>query len=288
MKRLARSMGVHFGDLPIFTSFDVAPIGSPRFMESLERDLDEIKPPVFLLDPLYSFHGAKADSANLHQEGALLNALLRPCAERGVTLLVANHYNKTGTGTGLQRITMAGGAEWCDSWILLDHREAPDVASGDFRLKLDIGSRQWGGSTWDLDLHIGRFDEDMGEHDGDVTWGITRATSAATAPADDKDADTRHAIVNVLTDRPGTTKTDVFTLVKGNRERFQRAFDRLADTGMITHDQTGKTTAKGGRPSLRWRLSEVSYQTPARTAGTHTPEVSYQTPGTERCADEAF
>jgi hypothetical protein len=273
MVRIARAMGLRFADLPIFSSFDVAPIGTARFLDSLERDLDETGARLFILDPLYSFHGAKTDSANLHQEGALLNAALRPCQERGVTFLICNHFNKGGSGGGLSRITMAGGGEWCDSWLLIDHRETPDVAAGKFQLKLDLGSRQWGGSTWHLDLHIGRFDEDTGEHDGDITWHVRRATGTATSGSPgDKDIDTRQAILGVLADRPGATKTDVFSLVKGNRERFHKAFNDLADRRAIAHDQTGKSAGKTGRPAIHW----------------HLPEIPDQTTGPEWDADEHF
>lgn len=39
LKRIASAMGVNLADVPLFSSFDVAPIGSQRFTESLERDL---------------------------------------------------------------------------------------------------------------------------------------------------------------------------------------------------------------------------------------------------------
>ena len=50
--------------------------------------------------------------------------------QHGATLLINNHFNQTGTGSGLQRITMAGHAEWCRLVAARRHREPPDVAGG--------------------------------------------------------------------------------------------------------------------------------------------------------------
>ena len=58
--------------------------------------------------------------------------------------------------------------------MLLSHREAPDVPNGQFKLLLEVGSRQWGGTEWDLDLNVGRFDVELGEFDGDISWELRR------------------------------------------------------------------------------------------------------------------
>ena len=240
---------------------------------SLQRDLDDLEPGLIVIDPLYSFHGARTKASDLHQEGALLSGLSSRCVAAGAGLLIVNHYNQTGAGSGLKRITMAGSGEWVDSWVLVAHREAGDVEGGNFKLRMEIGSRQWGGTVWDLDLSVGRFNVETGTHDGDISWDLRRASTAAQkAPGDDKDADARLAIIGVLADKPGATRTDCFALVKGNRERFIRAFNDLADTGQIRHNQAGQTTPKGGRPSLRWYLAEVTDQST----------------GTERWNDDRF
>ena len=91
------------------------------------------------------------------------------------TLLINDHFNKTGTGTDLGRISQAGMGEWADSWLLLSHRADPDVAAGDFRLQLDVGSRQWGGRTFDLDMSVGEYDHDTGEHVGSFAYTVARS-----------------------------------------------------------------------------------------------------------------
>lgn len=174
LERVAHAMGVKLRDLPLHSSFDVAAVQSPRFAETLTRDLRDRKPGLITLDPLYAFHGAAANASNLHEEGALLSSMSTPCINAGTSLQVVNHFNKTGGGRGLDRITQSGGQEWADTWLLLSHRSAPDVTNGEFKLLLEVGSRQWGGSEWDLDMNLGPFDVELGEFDGDISWELHR------------------------------------------------------------------------------------------------------------------
>jgi len=246
LDRVARSMGVMLKDLPIFVHFDIAPILSDTFQGTLRRDLDEIEPAIVVADPLYSFHGTDTSAGNLHEEAALLNALSGPCVDAGATLVVVNHFNKYG-GSSLKSITQAGGREWCDSWWLVGHREEPDVEAGRFQLSLNIGSRQWGGSQWELDLDLGRFDVDLGHHEGDITWDLRRASSSGTK---DGGSEIKQAIVSLLTQRPWRhTKTEIKTEVGGSRELFASAFGTLLGDGVITskhipHEEGGSTKTR--------------------------------------------
>jgi hypothetical protein len=262
ISRICSAMGVNPAELELHPTFDVAPITSVKFQESLRRDLDEIEPGLVTLDPLYTYHGTATRAADLHQEGALLNQLSTPCMDAGASLLVVNHMNQTGSGMSLKRITMAGSGEWADSWMLLAHREDPDVDAGLFRLTLDIGSRQWGGTTWDLDLDIGRFDEDTGSHDGEITWDICRASSPSSSAADKATAKTSHtqkAILDVLADCPWEkTKSAVKEIVGGNREAFDRAFDDLAKRSVIANDHVGRLEAGVMKKRLLWGMAPTS------------------------------
>jgi AAA domain len=179
IRRICSAMGTTPEEIDLHPTFDVAPISSLTFQDSLRRDLDDLQPGLVTLDPLYTYHGTETRAADLHQEGALLNLLSAPCMNAGASLAVVNHYNQTGSGMSLKRITMAGSGEWADSWVLIAHREDPDVDAGLFRLTLEIGSRQWGGTSWDLDLSIGRFDMDTGSHDGEIAWDLNRASTVS-------------------------------------------------------------------------------------------------------------
>jgi hypothetical protein len=179
--RIADAMGIarsDLADVPFRATTNVAPIASAKFLDSMEADL-EGGLRLLHIDPYYAYHGATTNASNLFEEGQLLTLLSAPCMAAGTNLLINNHYNKTGTGQGLSRITQSGAQEWCDSWITLSHRngETPNVETGEFHLALEIGSRQWGGIAWDLDLSIGRLDPDTGEFDGAITWDLNRAGS---------------------------------------------------------------------------------------------------------------
>ena len=240
IRRVCAAMGVDPADIDLHPCFDVAPIGSLVFQESLRRDLDELEPALVGVDPWYTYHGAATRASDLHQEGALLNQLSMPCVETGAGVLVVNHFNQSGTGLSLKRITMAGSGEWADTWVLLEHRDEPDVENGLFRLTLEIGSRQWGGTTWDLDLDIGRFDMDTGSHDGQITWDLNRATTTSTSKVSAKDRQ-RFAILEALADMPWQlTKTELRKVVGGNYTAFGAALGELVEEDRICHNKRSR------------------------------------------------
>lgn len=258
LERVAAAMGVSLRDIPLVCSFDTAAVQSERFKDSLRRDLDELQPALVSLDPLYAFHGAATDAKNLHEEGALLNSLSGPCVDAGACLKVVNHFNQSGTGTGLKRITMAGGAEWCDSWWIVSHREDPDVANGRFFLALEVGSRQWGGSSWELDLEVGRFDPDVGEFDGTITWDLRRQTGN---PRENDAA----RVLRFLDAHPfECTKEEIVKAIGGKAERLRKVIQRLDDDRKIRAENVEFTDSLG-RPRKKWVFGPSS---PDGTAGT--------------------
>jgi hypothetical protein len=238
LERIAAAMGVELGALPLEVSFDVASIGSRRFRESLRADLRDLSPPLFCLDPYYAYHGTDTTASDLHQEGALLVGLSSLCLDAGTSPLVVNHYNQTGNGGGLKRITQAGSGEWADSWLLTSHREPPDVANGRFRLILEAGSRQWGGSSWDVDLDVGRFDEEREIHDGPISWSICRHEDGAGDPA--------HRVVEVVRDHPlEMTKEELAKCLGGNLQHCRRAVATAEERGLIVPELTPRKRSDG-------------------------------------------
>ncbi len=244
LERVAEAIGYNLKDLPLFLHFETEPMNSPVFQETLRRDLDELHPAAVIIDPFYAFHGTEVKAADLHQEGALLSSVSTPCAEAGASLLLGNHFNKTGTGRGLDRITQAGGQEWSDTWMLVSHRTEPDVDLGEFQLLLDIGSRQWGGATWDLDLRIGRFDPDTGEFDGPITWEISRHVVSVHERVTD-------TILDILADMPWTfTKTEVRERAGVKNARFNEVWDELRIGGQIVCERLRRQGSP--RPADLW------------------------------------
>jgi len=253
LERIAAAMDVQLDGLPLFSSFDVAPVGSERFGESLARDLRDHQPGLVSIDPLYAFHPPATKAQNLYARGPMLASVSASCVNAGACLLVPDHFNKSGSGRGLDRITQAGVQEWADTWLLLSHREPPDVEGGEFHLTLEIGSRQWGGSTWDLDLSIGRFDADLGEYDGAITWDLARATGGP-----GRDAAAEDAVLTLLGDQPyELTESAVAAVLGGNRDRTREALRRLLDQGRIV---AAKLPRREGERVVKRRLLGVSGQ----------------------------
>jgi hypothetical protein len=220
--RIAEAMGIDLRGADYHPCFDVAPMGSERFKASLERDLAELSPVLLHIDPYYAYHGTEVDSRNLHHEGSLLSSLSSVCGEAGTSCLITNHFNQTGQGTSLARITQAGSGEWVDSWLLLSHRETPDVERGAFKLLLEVGSRQWGGSTWDLDLTIGAFDATAGAHDGAISWEIEPHTDTSRV------SNLRGRILAAVRDEPWRyTRSELAGEVGGKREHALAGIDKL-------------------------------------------------------------
>jgi hypothetical protein len=239
LRRIAQAMGVKLDDLPLFPVFDVAPIQSDIFRHTLARDLRDVEPGLVTLDPLYMHHGTATRAADLHQEGALLGVLSWPCIEAGVSVQLVNHFNQTGYGVNLKRITMAGSGEWADSWMLLAHRVDPDVQQGAFKLLLEVGSRQWGRSTWELDQTLGRFDPDLGEHEGDIAWEIRRRASGTNQRVD-------RVLALAATQPFQLTKEELAVGAGGKRARTRDLIDSLVDTGRPSHRPTNIQRNRGG------------------------------------------
>jgi hypothetical protein len=230
LRRVADAMDIDLTTVPLETTFDVSPIESPTFRLSLARDLEEVQPGLVWIDPYYAYHGTQTKASSLHEEGALLSGLSSRCLAAGASLLVNNHFNQSGTGTGLKRITMAGSGEWADSWILLAHRSDPDVENGRFHLDMSIGSRQWGGTAWELDLDIGRFNVDTGQHDGEITWALRRPAAANA----NRESDLFAVVLDVLEEHPWQlTKAKLVEAVGGKATVARGLIDALVQDRRI-------------------------------------------------------
>ena len=246
LRRLARLCEAH-GVTPhmirehLRYTVQTASLQSPTFTKGLQEQLDDFAPSLVLIDPYYSFAPPLVDGRNLYQQGSALDSVGQLVRSHGAGLLFTNHFNQTGTGVGLQRITMAGHAEWCDSWLLVNHREKPDVDRGRFRLSLDVGSRQWGGGTFDVDFDIGRYDIDTDEHVGQLRFRVQRETAAAADDTDRRKVDeAKLSLIRVWNQRRGPnrgkpwTKTEWLDATVGVGKQYQRAaFAELLDAGRI-------------------------------------------------------
>ncbi len=235
LQRITEALDVDLAALPLSVSFETAPLLSEPFRASLARDLEDLGPRTFfIVDPLYAFHGSDVEAGNLYKRGAMLNSFSGPLSEAGASGLIVDHFTKTGSGTDLNRIQQSGIQQWADSWFLTQHRQPPDVEAGEYRLRLDVGSRQWGGGLWEVDFDLGRFDAELGEYDGDLTVQVRRGNPAALAEAKQRRADSvqasiEEAALRTLRDRPRLSQAK---LRKAIRDRLQ-AQEVRAGTGAI-------------------------------------------------------
>lgn len=264
LQRIVGAYGVTLGDVRpnLRYTAQTAPVSSLRFIESVVAELDAFDPHLVMLDPWYAYAPADVDARNLYEQGAALDRLGSMVTRGGASLLLANHYNQTGNGAGLQRISMAGHAEWCDSWLLVNHRTAPDVDAGRFRLKLNVGSRQWGGAEHHVDFDIGRWDDDLNDHVGALRWTVGPATDADDRdPLEVKVADYEARLIATWRRRRGTktpwTQSEWFDRTTGANTDKRVAWLRLVDLGRIVELPIGVVDSAGRtQPSGRFALVE--------------------------------
>lgn len=176
MPRIAKSVGIDdLRGVPIYSVFQTAPLLSPAFKATIEKAISRLNPVLTIIDPLYAYHGSETNSANIHEEGALLTAVAAPFVDAGSNLLIVNHFKKGSESRGLNRITMAGSGEWVDSWMFTEEREPANLNTGDFYINVEFGSRQWGGSRWEIDFNVG-VQNPMGEEsDSPIQFEIRRS-----------------------------------------------------------------------------------------------------------------
>ncbi len=259
--RLAEAHQVDLADLDGWLEpiFDAGPLDSASFRDNLRGHLDDYGPAFVHLDPLYPFQPMTVDSNRIAQVGLMLNEVQTICAEHDATFWITAHMNQSGTGFDLKRITGAGIGEWGDSWVLLKHRETADVTAGQFKLTAEIGSRQWGGGSFDIDFSVGKFDADTGTHDGAITFDVR--PSGGGGETRDRDAEKRHAarraVFNTLRkSRRPLTKTEIIDRSTGASNAHIRAeIETLIDENGLAWNGTRKPET-GGREAPTYQLAD--------------------------------
>jgi hypothetical protein len=273
--RVCAAYGIEIGDVRpnLKMTTATAALNSTRFVDSLRAELNSFGPALVHLDPYYAYAATGADPRQLVEVGAALERLDELCRDYGASLLLNNHFNQTGSGAGLTRITGAGHGEWVDSWLLVKHRRAPDVDGGRFWLRLDVGSRQWGGGMFDIDMSLGRFDAALGEHIGALTYRVTRATVDSEQGERDS-IEYGKAVGEIVAawrrrrERVKTPWTQAEWLGRctGARAALRRAFLMLVDDGRIVEVALSAVDSRGRSISTkRFRLVESQFEQGAAT-----------------------
>jgi 5S rRNA maturation endonuclease (ribonuclease M5) len=108
---IAESRHINADDAPLRVLPRSISIGKDEHVDWLRRELDEHPARMVVVDPLYLFVSG-ATSSLLNDMGEYLGRLQLACQEAQSALVVIHHWNQTGQGTGPNRFTGAGTAEW--------------------------------------------------------------------------------------------------------------------------------------------------------------------------------
>ncbi|MGB0971170.1 MAG: bifunctional DNA primase/polymerase [Mycobacterium sp.] len=250
LRRMARAYGVSPNeiaddpDFPLVVAFGAAPMNARNFRSEFCGLLDEVQPDVILLESFYNFHPSDVEGGNLYQRGQAIDAFHKVVRRErdGAVSLITDHYRSTGTAKSLDldSVAMAGQAENADSWLLRHHRSDPDVSAGEFYLQVGFNSRQWGGTVWNIDWHLGSFDHELGHHDGEIDWEVHPPDSAG-AGADIPEHQTAQGrnrlILEYIDEHPDTSKTaacDVLAQRHGiGDKKFRTAWTELENARLL-------------------------------------------------------
>lgn len=221
--------GISPGDLDDWLRYstDHASASSLRFLDGIRHELDTFGPALVHVDPWYTYQPSATESSQLTSVGATLDAVGEVCRAGGATALINHHFNRQGN-TGLRQITGAGHSEWVDSWVLTEHRSPPNVEGGRYSIRLDVGSRQWGGGAYDVDYTITPL---MGR----MSWKVSEASEVDDGDSEDR----RFAEVKLALLRTGRKARKALTRAawvertKGRASTLRAAFDELVDDGLI-------------------------------------------------------
>jgi hypothetical protein len=243
LERIASAYGVRLEDLPIVTSFGIAPIPMDSFRKPFTSLVQEIEPALVILEPLYAYHGSASKGSMLYEEGDQLSYLSHVTEDRGISLIIGTHFNQTGKGRGLTRITGAGGAEWSDSWWIVVKGDSCDVSAGHFEIEFDVGSRQWGGTEWDLVIDLGAYDADAMDHCGEIIWHMERVDGGRknknAIPIEDQ-------IIRIVTKHPFEyTESQIVTKCYGTADDIRKMFHAVEDAGDIVCQKTPRSDIRG-------------------------------------------
>jgi hypothetical protein len=228
--RIAEAYGLDLADLPLYTTFDVGSVTASPFQTAFVQHLKDYQPAITIIEPYYAFHGAASEGKMLHIEGDQLVWLSHTCEMFGSSLIIGNHYNQTGSGSGLRRITGAGPAEWSDSWWIVEKDvNASDVTVGHFELRFEVGSRQWGAADYDLTIDLGPFDDEAMDNTGEITWSVAKHVGTRTVQGT-----AANLILSMVITEPFVhTKTEILAACKGSSDDNRNVFMALSLNGKI-------------------------------------------------------
>jgi len=110
LRAVAEFHQVDLVELPIVVCPRVPHLSTEAHMAIVRQQIDDLRPVLVDLDPLY-LAARGNNGSQLYEMGAALEEIQQTCEPRGAALLVVTHWNRK-EGRGSARITGAGPAEW--------------------------------------------------------------------------------------------------------------------------------------------------------------------------------
>lgn len=112
LRAVANFYDVDLDDLPIHVESRVPHLSNAFDLGDIYDDLDRIRPVLVCLDPLYLAARGVKGSDLFGGVGVALEPMQRLCETAGAAFSVSHHWNQSGKGTGRERMSGAGPAEW--------------------------------------------------------------------------------------------------------------------------------------------------------------------------------
>lgn len=229
-------------------------------MAAVEAEIARIRPALVIIDPLY-LAARGANTSDLAEMGAHLEAAQSACQRHGAALMIAHHWNKTGQGSGASRISGAGPAAWGRVLLSMAVRQRkvdPTTGRSDVALELEATGDEipestirlrrvvWADDLADLgsSLHyvIERLPDVAGDRETDPD-GLSSTERRVLAAFESEPA--RRWTVTAVGDFLADDKGGAFPLKK---RTIQAALSALTNSGRIEADN------RPGRPGA-WHLA---------------------------------
>jgi len=268
----AEARGLNADDLPIEVCDKAPHLSNAVHMELFAQRVQQVRPVLVTLDPLYLAAGRGAELGDLYKMGALLERPQHICQATGTSLFVVHHFNR-GQGTGSSRLSGAGPKEWGRVLIAASVKSRhtdPETRASQVVIELDVE----GGEIPDQKIRVQRriWADDPDNLDSALhmqtraTWAEDDAPLPADAPEELSPA-ARKLLEAIDTLGGGTVRqlVDWIAETHGNglrRETVSREMGKLEQAGVVESvelpPQPGRWPVKVWSRTSQTPLAEAS------------------------------
>jgi hypothetical protein len=123
----------------------------------------------------------------------------------------------------------------------------------------EVGSRQWGSAQYDVDLSIGTFNEQLGTHDGVITFNVMGQTQQEQPSNQDteKRLIAHRAIIQTMRNaKQALNITEMVGRSTGIQDKYLKAMAlAMIDDGVLVEDRREKPS-RGGKVIVYYTLTK--------------------------------